>query len=94
MCVKIITRARKYYSWNSSTCICENGKYLKSIVDNSKVVYDQSIYVIYIVPTNVTSTVSIHSVDKKARYKFDCHVLSAIICYHYAKVVRVIISMT
>ena len=24
----------KYYIWNSATCICENGKYLASIMDN------------------------------------------------------------
>ena len=26
---------RKDYSWNPSTCICQNGKYLKSITDTS-----------------------------------------------------------
>ena len=31
--VKIIIHAKKDYSWNPSTCICENGKYLKSIAD-------------------------------------------------------------
>ena len=25
----------KYYIWNPSTCICENSRYLKSIVDDS-----------------------------------------------------------
>ena len=48
-------------------------------------------------PTNVTSTVSINSDDKKLRYKMDCYILQvflsviillfivAIICYHYTK---------
>ena len=33
--VKIIVRAKskRDYSWNPSTCICENSKYLKSIDD-------------------------------------------------------------
>ena len=31
---------QKNYSWNPSKCICENGKYLKSIADDSKVVCD------------------------------------------------------
>ena len=34
--VKIITRAKKDCSWNPSTCICQNGKYLKSIVHEIK----------------------------------------------------------
>ena len=37
--------------------------------------------------TNVTSTVSINSDDKKLRYKRNCYILNTvlIICYHYAK---------
>ena len=31
--VKIIISEKKNYSWNPSTCICENNKYLKSIAD-------------------------------------------------------------
>ena len=31
---------KKYYNWNPNTCICNNGKYLKSIVDDSKIVCD------------------------------------------------------
>ena len=33
--VKIIVHAKKDYSWNSSACICENSKYLKSIANTS-----------------------------------------------------------
>ena len=63
-------------SWNLSTCICENSKYLKSIVDDSAIVYNEiikvadsvSINVINTVPntnsTNVKSTVPINSDDK------------------------------
>ena len=32
---------KKDYSWNPSTCIFENGKYWKSIVDDSKIVCDE-----------------------------------------------------
>ena len=28
-------KCEKDYNWNPSTCICENGKYLKSIADTS-----------------------------------------------------------
>ena len=42
-------RCKKDYSWNLTTCICENGKYLKSIVDDSKIVCDEIIYVMDII---------------------------------------------
>ena len=58
-----------------NTCICENSKYLKSIVENS-VICDEIVSVTDSVSTNVTnmistnvmSTVSINSGDKKVRY--------------------------
>ena len=58
-----------------NTCICENSKYLKSIVENS-VICDEIVSVTDSVSTNVTnmistnvmSTVSINSFDKKVRY--------------------------
>ena len=31
----------KDYIWNPSTCICENGKYLESIIDNSVIICDE-----------------------------------------------------
>ena len=36
---------KKDYSWNPSTCICENGNCLKSIVDDSVIACDEIIYV-------------------------------------------------
>ena len=60
--VKIIALA-KDYSWNPSTCICENGMFLKSIVDDLAIVSNGIIYVMDIVPTNVT----INFDDKKVR---------------------------
>ena len=70
--VKIVERAKKKnYSWNPSTCICENGKYLKSIVDDSKIVCDKIRYVMNIVSTNVANivltNVSTNSDGKKVR---------------------------
>ena len=94
--VKINVNA-KNYSQNPSSRICKNGKCLKSIVDDSKTVYDEIIYVMDIASTNITSTVSINSDDKKVRYKIDCYILHttllviillliiAIICYHHTK---------
>ena len=42
---------------NDSTCFCENGKYLKSIADNSKIICDEVTYAIDIVSTNMSTTV-------------------------------------
>ena len=58
-----------------NTCICENSKYLKSIVENS-VICDEIVSVTdsvstnetNMISTNVMSTVSINSFDKKVRY--------------------------
>ena len=47
MNVKVIVHARKSYSWNPSTCICENSKHLISIE-----------YVLDIVSTQITNTIA------------------------------------
>ena len=73
---------KKDYSWNPSTCICENGKCLKSVNDTSVIVHDEiinatdsvSTNATKIIPTNATNTVSINSDDKKIRYKMDCYI--------------------
>ena len=49
--VKTIVLAKKNYSRNPSISICGNGKYLKSITD-------EITYVMDIVPTNVTNTIT------------------------------------
>ena len=33
----------KKYVWNPSTCICENGKYLTSVMDDSVIMCDEVI---------------------------------------------------
>ena len=74
---------KKYYSWNPSTCICENIRYLKSIVDDSVIVWNEMINVAdsvsanvtNTISANVTSTVSINSDDKKVCYKINCNKL-------------------
>ena len=74
-CKKYLT-CRKDYSWNPSTYICENSRYIKSAVDNS-VAYDKVISVMNRVSTDVTSTVLINfdNKDKKVRYKMDFYIL-------------------
>ena len=74
---------KKDYSWNPSTCICENSRNLKSIDGDLVIVCDEIMNVTNIVstnvtnrvPTNVTSAVSINSDDKKVRCKMDCYIL-------------------
>ena len=46
------------YSWNPTTCICENGKYLRSIADDLVITCDETINATDSVSTNVTSNVS------------------------------------
>ena len=92
--------SKKDYSWNPSTCISENSKYLKSITDTSVIKCGEIIIVMINVPTkqtiatNITSTASIDCHRIKVR---DCYILLTlllaiilllmmiIICYHYAK---------
>ena len=70
---------KKDNSWNPGTSVCDNGKYLKSTADDSKVVCDEIIYIMDIVSINMantmakyaTSTVSINCHNKKVKYKMD-----------------------
>ena len=82
--VNITAYARKIIV---GTCICENVKYLKSAVDDSKTVCDEIIYVMDNISINVTSTVSANVTstmlskfdDKKVRYKMDCYILHTVL---------------
>ena len=92
---------KKDYSWNPSTCTCENSKYLKSIANTSAIACDNSIYVMGIASTQITNTiatdVSIMLITKKVRCKIDCYIshevllviilllIIAITSYHYVK---------
>ena len=38
-------KCKEDYSWNSSTCICGNSKYLKSVADTSVTDWDEIINV-------------------------------------------------
>ena len=91
---------KKGYFWKPSTCICENNKYLISIVDTSLIKCDEIVSVVDIVSTKITNVVatnvSINSDDRKGDIKMIaifCIVLLVIIllliitiiCYHFAK---------
>ena len=83
------------YSWNSKTCICENGNCLKSIVNTSVTECDEIIIVIDIESTrkantiaakktntettNVTSIASINCHSKNVRDYHILHTVSLVI---------------
>ena len=63
------------YIWNSARCICENGKYLKTTIDDSVITCDEiidatdslSTNVINTMSANVTSLASINFYNKRVR---------------------------
>ena len=75
---------KKDYSQNPSINIWENNKYLKSIADNSKIVYNEitmdtaSANVTNTIPRNVTITVSTNF-HRKVRYKMDSYILHTVL---------------
>ena len=51
-CTKYCT-CKKDYGWNPSICTCENGNYLKSIIDESATMCSEIINVTENIPTNM-----------------------------------------
>ena len=89
---------KKNFSWKPSTCICENGKCLKSIGDTSVIECDEITSIMDIASTKMTNTVaknvSKKSVDTKVKYSYIFYtvllviilvLIITIICYHYVK---------
>ena len=63
-----------------------NGKYLKSIVDDSNIMCDVIMYVMDIVPKNVANTIATNVTSavstnfyKKVRYKMDFYILHTVL---------------
>ena len=69
---------KKDHSWSRNTSICDNSRYLKSIINESVIVCNEIINVTEIVstnvtnfiPTNVTRAVSINFDDKMQNMKW------------------------
>ena len=92
---KSYRKYKKDYSWNPSTCIYENRKYLISIADTSVTECDEIIVIMDIVSTkkanaivtkkintistNVTSTASLNIYSKKVRDDYVLHTVSFVI---------------
>ena len=80
---KMYCTCKKNYSWDSSTCICENGRHLRSIADTSVIACYEIIYVMDIVSKNLANTISINVTStasinyKEVRYKMGCYILHA-----------------
>ena len=75
---------KKDYSWNPSTCIWENCKYLKSISDTSVIACDKIVSVMggtvsMIITNTIAANVSINSDVEKVRYKIDCYILHTVL---------------
>ena len=74
----------KDYSWNPSTCICQNSKFLRSVADSSVTECDEIVIAMDIVSTkktntiatNITNTASINCHCKKVR---DCYILHTVL---------------
>ena len=81
----VSVKCEKVYSWDASTYICENSKYLKSTADISVVEWDEIISVVDIASTAITNTIATN-VTKKVRDFYILHtvllaVIITIICY-------------
>ena len=76
-------KCEKDYSWNPSTCICDNRKYLKSVADTSLIKRDETVVGMDIlstkktntIATNVMSTASTNCHSKKVR---DYYILNTV----------------
>ena len=75
-------KCEKDYTWNRSTCICGNEKYLKSVADTSVTEYHEVI----IVMDNVSTRKAITIVTKKANTIVTNMTSTASISYHSKKV--------
>ena len=75
---------KKDYSWNPSTCICENIMYLKGVADDSVIV---STNVTSTIPTNAASTISLNSNDKKVTHERNNFLIHTISITNYLPIV-------
>ena len=66
-----LSKCKEDYSWNPSTCICENSKYLVSIADNSVTECDEIMIFMDIVSTKMTNTKA--KKKKKTKYYVYCY---------------------
>ena len=90
-------KCKKDYSWNPSTHICENGKYLESIADTSVTECDEIIVVKDNVSTKKTNTIATkkHTIatNVASTASINCHSKNVRDCYIFHVVLLVIILL-
>ena len=59
---------KKDYIWNLTTCSCENGKYLASIIDNSVIMCDEIIRAVAKSYNEKTKSVPTNFNEKKVTF--------------------------
>ena len=76
----MIAQAKKDYSWNPSTCTCQNSKYLERIADASVIECDENTTVMdkkkNAIATDIKSTASVNCHSKKVK---DCYILHTVL---------------
>ena len=76
---------QKDYSWNPSTYVSENSKYLKSIADTSVITCDENLSVMDVVSTKMTYTIATNVyILHRVLWEVILLLVTTIICYHYA----------
>ena len=60
---------KKYYVWNPTTCNCDNGKYLASIMDDSTIICDEVMKTYEEIKTVPSSFIE-KNVTCKSKYNF------------------------
>ena len=97
--VKIIQKkCKKDYSWNPSTCICENNKYLESNPDTSVTKCDKIIIAMDNVSTKKSNTIATKKIntiatDVMSTVSINCHGKKVSDCYILHSVLLVIILL-
>ena len=83
-------KCKNYYSWNPTTGICENSKYLKSIGHTSVIKCDENIAVMDIVSTKMTNAVATNVTSTAS---INCHNIKVRVCYVLHTVLLMIILL-
>ena len=77
---KTYRECKKYYSWNSITCISDNSMYLKRITDTSVIACDEIISVMDFVSIKMTTTIVTYlSINCQTKNVRDCYIFHTVL---------------
>ena len=85
-------KCQKDYSWNPSTCICENSKYLKSVVDTSVTECDEIVIVMNNLSTKMANIITTKKTNTITTNIRDCYILHSL-SYNYCQLLLFSIIM-